>query len=202
VSGDDAPFLGRALWHGVSWIPSWGDVGAGGRSRVRGGILGCRLGAVRLSASHSGQRGRLGLLSRMGPLSRGDVGAGPPCVRVASIDGCPPARGGSGVPQWGGASTACQTAWSVAPGYAPGRRGDGSAVLHPEISGQPGLPGLPTWVAPGHSDVSEPGSVRRRMQWLGVPPSVVPRRCQPSEPLRRILRSSSGGESLDTRWLP
>jgi len=84
--------------------------------------------------------GRPGLLGRMGPLSGGDVGAGPFCVRVASIAGRPPARGEAASHNVGGTTTARQTAWSVTPGYAPGRSGDGSAVLRPGY-------------APGHSDL-------------------------------------------------
>jgi len=102
MSGGDVLLRACTLAWGLL-DPSGGDVVAGGRSRVRGGILGCRPGAARpFSVPQWTEGARLGMPSRMGPLSRGDVGAGPPCVRVASIAGRPPARGGSGVPQWGG----------------------------------------------------------------------------------------------------
>jgi len=69
-------------------LVSGGDVLRG----VRPG-MGCPLGVPQWTVG-----GLPGQPGGLGPWSGGDVVAGPPCVRVASIAGRPPAPGGSGVP--------------------------------------------------------------------------------------------------------
>jgi len=197
-------FLGRASWHRVRRIPQSGGCGWSGGVPVPGGHprMSTRRGAPSRRPTVD-KGGPAGLAQSGGPSVLGGCGCRSSLCMGGVHSWASSCTGGKRRPTVGRASTAWKTAWSVAPGYAPGRRGDGSAVLRPEICGQSGLPGLPAWVAPGHSDVSKLGLVRRRMQRLGVPGGKSPPNGPPTAASRQSRSDVFRGRGLTARaWVP
>jgi len=135
----------------------------------------------------------------LGPWSGGGCG-GRSSLRSSGVHSwASPGAGWKRRPTRGRASTAWQTAWSVAPGYASGRRGDGSVVF---TSGDIRTTGLARTTVSGRtgplgcipSSGRCDGGCSGWVSMGGIFPQWPPHRCQPPEPLGHIPRSGSGGE--------